>query len=162
MKMDAGMDTGDSIDQLAFKIPFHRTVAEFIKALEQKGPKFLNTTLRNFWKKIITAEKQREENATYCQKIEKIDGEVDSFNDPLEDIYPKYRAYFLRPKIWFELNGKTIIVEKLVLDEQLRDINKEQPLVVWKKLNSCVQEVLFKPEGKKAMDRNSFSNGYLK
>ena len=36
MKMDAGMDTGDIIDTLSFPIPFERTVAELIKALEQQ------------------------------------------------------------------------------------------------------------------------------
>jgi methionyl-tRNA formyltransferase len=34
--MDAGMDTGDIIDMVSFPIPFHRTVEEFIKALEQQ------------------------------------------------------------------------------------------------------------------------------
>ena len=117
MKMDAGMDTGDIIDQFSFKIPFHRTVAELIKALEQKGPKFLNTTLRNFGKRLITAEKQNETQATLCKKIEKADGEINPFKDTLEEIYPKYRAYTLWPKIRFTLNGKTVIIEKMTIKD---------------------------------------------
>ena len=177
--MDAGMDTGDIVDTLKFPIPFHRTVAELIKALEQKGPKFLNDTLRNFAKGLITPEKQNENKATYCQKIEKADGQIDPFHDSLEDIYAKYRAFALRPKIRFTLNNKTIIIEKLTLDETRRTNNKGLTLIHHTvspsqgesrsiagrglmRVNPAITDILLKPEGKKAMNREDFTNGYLK
>jgi methionyl-tRNA formyltransferase len=82
--------------------------------------------------------------------------------DTLEDMYAKYRAFFLRPKIWFIRQDKKIIVEKLSLDETLFEIHKTTPLLDNGKLNLAVKEIIVKPEGKKAMDWKSFVNGYLK
>ncbi|MDR2415157.1 MAG: hypothetical protein LBD75_00640 [Candidatus Peribacteria bacterium] len=156
------MDTGDIIDTLSFPLPFHRTVLELIKALQQQGPKFLNDTLWKFGKALITPIKQKDEEATYCQKIEKVDGFFVLSTDTLEEIYAKYRALSLRPKarcIWQE---KRIIIEKLSLNEELFEIHKTAPLLENGKLNAAVEEILLKPEGKKAMDWKSFVNGYLK
>ncbi len=113
--------------------------------------------------------KQNESEATYCQKIEKADGQIDPFKDTLEDIYAKYRAFALRPKIRFTLNGKTIIIEKLTIDETKRTthcglplIGEDVPTAVGTDgVNPAITEILLKPEGKKAMDWKSFANGYL-
>jgi methionyl-tRNA formyltransferase len=53
MKMDAGMDTGNMIDKLKFKLDFHRTVKNLIDELMKRGPKFLNKTLINYGKKLL-------------------------------------------------------------------------------------------------------------
>jgi methionyl-tRNA formyltransferase len=156
------MDTGDIIDQLSFKIPFNRTTKELIKALEKKGPTFLNQTLWNFGKGHIKTEKQHEKQATYCKKIEKADGFFVLSIDTLADIYTKYRAFFLRPKARFIRQDKRIIIEKLLLDEELFEIHKTAPLLDNGTLNRAVKDILLKPEGKKAMNRENFSNGYLK
>jgi methionyl-tRNA formyltransferase len=47
----------------------------------------------------------------------------------LEDIYAKYRAYAIWPKIRFKLNEKTIIIEELELDEAKYNGNKDKPLI---------------------------------
>jgi methionyl-tRNA formyltransferase len=47
----------------------------------------------------------------------------------LEDIYAKYRAYAIRPKIWFKLNEKTVIIEELQLNENKYNQNKDKPLI---------------------------------
>ncbi|MDR0860954.1 MAG: methionyl-tRNA formyltransferase [Candidatus Peribacteria bacterium] len=162
MQMDAGMDTGDIIDTLSFPIPFHRTVAELIQALQQQGPKFLNDTLWNFAKGLITPVKQEESEATYTKKIEKADGFFVLSLDPLKDVYAKYRAFSLRPKVRFVRQDKKVIIEKLTLDEELFEIHKSSPLLDNGKLNPAVKEIFLKPEGKKEMDWKSFVNGYLK
>ncbi|MEI8090960.1 MAG: hypothetical protein WCG98_01605 [bacterium] len=69
--MDAGMDTGDMIDKLGFKIGFDWTSKNIIERMQQYGPKFLNDTLRKFGKKMLGAVPQNENKATYCSKIEK-------------------------------------------------------------------------------------------
>jgi len=71
MKMDAGMDTGNMIDILRFTIPFDRTTKELIDEMKNIGPKFLNDTLRKYGKKMLGEVPQKDENATYCGKIEK-------------------------------------------------------------------------------------------
>jgi hypothetical protein len=37
--------------------------------------------------------------------------------DEIIDIYSKYRAYAIWPKVWFMHKDKKVVVEKLVLDE---------------------------------------------
>lgn len=162
MYMDAWMDTWDIIDQLKFPIKFDWTVKELITALEQLWPKFLCDTLWNYWKRQIVAEKQDESLSTLCKKIEKSDWEILPFEDSLEDIYAKYRAYSIRPKIRFKLNGKSVIIEELKLEENKYSDNKNKVLIDWKILNPSIQNIILKPEWKKWMDWKSFCNGYLR
>ena len=162
MHMDAGMDTWDIIDQLKFPLQFNRTVNELIEALEKAGPKFLCNTLRNYGKWEIHPEKQNENEATLCQKIEKSDWEINPFEDSLDDIYAKYRAYAIWPKIRFKLNDKSVIIENLELDGTLFETNKPSTLIQWKNLNKAIKNIAIKPEWKKAMDWKSFCNGYLR
>ena len=78
-------------------------------------------------------------------------------------MYAKYRGYFLRPKVWFTLYEKKVVIEELVLDEVLFSETKDQPLRDNHfQLNPCVKSLSLKPEGKKAMDFQSFKNGYVK
>lgn len=163
MHMNAGMDTGAIVDQLAFKLPFERTVKELIAKMQQSGPQFLNDTLRSYAKAEIQSTPQNENQATTCNKISKADGELQLEEDKLEEIYAKYRAYAIRPKVWFSLQGKKVSVEELVIDQE--KFEKEKKKLIWDEqyqLNACIQTLLLKPEGKKAMDFASFKNGYLK
>lgn len=111
----------------------------------------------------MQAQPQNELHATHCQKISKSDGEIQPFDDALSVVYAKYRGYFLRPKVWFAFNEKKVVVEELVLDEVVFFETKDQPLRDEQyRLNPCVKSLLLKPEGKKAMDFQSFKNGYVK
>jgi len=85
--------------------------------------------LWNYGKRQIVATAQDESKATICQKIEKSDGEINVYNDKLEDIYAKYRAYAIWPKIWFKLNEKIVIIEKLELNETKYNENKDKSLI---------------------------------
>ncbi len=162
MKMDAGMDTGNMIDILRFMIRFERTTKELIDEMMGVGPKFLNDTLWKYGKRLLGEVPQQEEKATYCGKIEKESWLIDPWKDTLKTIHTKYRAFFLRPKIYFMLEGKRVIIEHLKLSEPLYNSNDETPLFVGKTLNPAVKEIKLKPEGKKAMDRKDFLHGYMK
>lgn len=163
MHMDSGMDTWDIISQKTFKIPFDWTCLDSIKHMQKIGPKFLNQTLRDYAKNKIKAQKQDEKQVIDCKKIEKSDWEIEVFSDSLETIYAKYRGYYLWPKIHFILDGKKVIIEKLILDKTNYEQKSEFPLFSsqWE-LHSAVKEILLKPEWKKTMDWISFKNGYLK
>lgn len=162
IKMDATMDTGNMIDIMRFTIPFQRTTKELIEEIKNIWPKFLNNTLWKFWKKILGEVKQNEDKATYCGKIEKESWLINPRKDSIETIYNKYRAYALRPKIYFELNGKRIIIEELKLDEPIYNSNDEIPLFQDKELHPAIKNILLKPEGKKTMERKEFLNWYMK
>ena len=164
MKMDANMDTGNMIDMLKFDIEFDWTVKDLIEKIMQKWPQFLNNTLQSFGKKQLWEVKQDENKATYCQKIEKEDWEINPYKDSIQEIYNKYRWYYIRPKIFFQnlSNQKRVIIENLKLDQKLFESEKNKPLFIENELNKCVLDISLKPEWKKTMDRQSFKSGYLK
>lgn len=163
MHMDVGMDTGAMIDKLAFKLPFEWTVKDLIAKIQKSWPQFLSDTLRSYAKGVLQVQPQNEQHATHCQKISKQEGEIQPSKDPLAEVYAKYRGYFLRPKVWFTLYEKKVVIEELVLDEVLFSETKDQPLRDNHfQLNPCVKSLSLKPEGKKAMDFQSFKNGYVK
>lgn len=163
MKMDSQMDTGNMIDILKFKIDFSRNSQNIISEIMDKWPKFLNDTLRDFGKKELWEVPQNHDKATYCNKIEKEDWLIDPQKDSIQDMYNKYRAFFLWPKIFFIHNDKRIIIEELELDQNLFNSQKDNVLIdkSWS-LNPCVKNIKLKPEWKKPMNRESFTAWYLK
>lgn len=175
MKMDASMDTWDMIEKLKFQIPLNRTSEDIIQKMQETWPKFLWNVLRKYGKRLLWEEKQDNDKATYCEKIEKEDWLIDPFKNTLDDIYSKYRAFYIRPKVHFMLNDKRVIIEKITVDENKFEENKNKSLFMssltkegvptkWvvDSLNPCITEILLKPEWKKAMPRKEFLNGYLK
>lgn len=162
MKMDASMDTWDIIDNIKITIPFNWTVKELIEKFEKIWPNFLNNTLWDFGKWDIGTKKQDENNIILTKKIEKVDWFFVLSSDTLDDIYAKYRAFTLRPKISFIRQDKKIIIEKLIIDEWLFEIHKAEPLLTDWNLNLAVKDISLKPEWKKSIDWKSFVNGYLK
>ncbi len=163
MKMDKTMDTGDIIDTLQTELKTNRTCKDLIERMKNKWPDFLNNTLWKFGKKIIWSIPQKESLSTYCCKIEKEDWLVDPYQDSLNEIYNKYRAYYLRPKIYFIHNKKRVIVEHLEIDQEIFEKHKKASLInQTNKLNSAIKNIKLKPEWKSTMNRESFQNWYLK
>ena len=60
------------------------------------------------------------------------------------------------------MNNKRVIIEELQLNEPLYNSNDETPLCKDNQLNPAIQDIQLKPEGKKAMSRKEFVNGYFK
>jgi methionyl-tRNA formyltransferase len=163
MKMDKGMDTGDMIAIKKTKLKFNRTCKTLIERMKVEWPEFLNDTVRKFGKKMLWPVKQDDSKTTYCSKIEKESGEINPYKDTLDDIYNKYRAFYLWPKIYFMHEGKRVIIEDIALDETKYEQERKKPLLDQnEKLNICIESISLKPEGRKAMDRDSFKNGYIK
>lgn len=163
MRMDAWMDSWAIIDKLAFKIPFEWTVKDLIERLMQIGPDFLNDVLWMYAKNEVQAIPQKETAATYCKKIIKQDWEINPMRDEIIDIYSKYRAYAIWPKVWFMHKDKKVVIEKLVLDEVWYMSLQHAPLRDEKyELNPCIKELILKSEWKNWIDFKSFKNWYLK
>jgi len=163
MKMDKSMDTWDMIDIKKTKLKFDRTCKDLIERMKSEWPEFLNNTVRKFGKKILWHYKQDDSKATYCSKIEKESWLINPYKNTLEEIYNKYRAFYLRPKVYFIHENKRIIIENLELDEETYSQQKNKPLLnINSILNTCIKNIKVKPEWKKIMDRDSFKNWYLK
>lgn len=168
MRMVKEMDAGAMIDKLRMKIGFDWTAQTIIEQFMSKGPKFLNKTLWNYAKWLLGEVEQPADKVTFCSKIDKEDGEVDIQTTPLQELYNKYRAYALWPKVYFFLGdafgnhqGKRVTIESIILDKKLYDSAKDKPL--WHNdLHPAVQNLQVKPEGKKSMSWEDFLKGYVK
>ncbi len=162
MKMAASLDTGDMVAIQKFPIKFERTTRNVIEKMQEVGPDFLTDTLRKLGKWMYGYEKQDDSKATVCGKIEKESGEINPRKDNIADIYAKYRAYAMWPKIYFVHKEKRFVVEELVLDEDLYSKNIQQTLFTAdKKLHPAVKNIVLKPEGKKWVSWTDFINSYL-
>lgn len=168
MKMAAWLDTGDMVDIKKFPIPFERTAKDSITKMQDIWPHFLAETLWKYGKWLLWEVAQDEKKSTVCGKISKEDALIDPWKDSIESIYKKYRAYFLRPKIYFMYKGKRVIVEELVFDEQLFGQYKDQSLILppWERgaggdLHPAVTKCTVKPEGSKSQSWEDFVKGYM-
>lgn len=162
MLMNDKLDEWNMISKLATKIPFTRTVIELIGWIEKHSPTHLIETLQAYWKWDKKSKEQDDTIATLCGKIEKEDGRISPENNTLEYIYQKYRAYILRPKVYFFHNKKRVIIEKMQLDESIYSSTAHQSFFQQDNtLNSAVKELILKPEWKKSMTRDEFKRGYL-
>lgn len=190
MLMNDKMDEWDMVATYEFPLPFEWTSKELFEKVKTVWPWFLNDTLWELGKWHIHPKQQDEKLATYCSKIEKQDWHIDLFTTPLRDVYNKYRAYALWPKIWttiqsdtilfHKLTGKTLIIESLTCDKNIYNEYVDQPIILahnnkenWSKmhneetlsaskpvLNPAITTLFLKPEGKKAMSWEDFLNGY--
>ena len=163
MKMTPEMDAWDIIKIQEFSIKFNRTALDIINQIQESWPSFFSRVLWDYGKGLISEKPQDHNKALYCEKISKEDGLITPKTHSLEDIYRKYRAYYLWPKVYFFLqNNKKVIIEELKPDPKNFEENKKLPLIDKNnKLNDSVQEIFLKPEWKKSMSRESFCQWYL-
>ena len=173
MLMDEGMDTWDMLSKLKTKLPLSWTVNDLIHWIQEFGPAHLLQSLREFAKGDITNKAQEEKIASHCGKIEKKDGQIDLWNDSLQDVYQKYQWYKLWPKISFTRESwgvkKRALIEEILVDETLYEIHKKDACLwlFWntvsklKTLNPSIKKLTIKPEWKKAISREEFRTNYL-
>lgn len=161
MKMAATLDTGDMVAVQKFAIPFAWTTKDIITQMQKTGPAFLTDTLWKLGKWMYGYEKQDDSKATLCGKIEKESGEINPWKDSIADIYAKYRAYAMWPKIYFVYKEKRVIIEVLQFDEKLFNAQKNKSLIIDDKLHPATQVCIVKPEGSKAQSWSDFIKGYM-
>lgn len=138
MKMEAGLDSGPMIDKQIFKLGFSDTVADLIQRVKDHTPKWSLDSIDRYVHGELEEEVQDESLVTHCGKIEKDQGfiklKVEGHKveeDTLEQIYRKYKAYYLWPKTYFQLRVKSgqlkvVVIDELVIDEKLFVQYKDQ------------------------------------
>lgn len=165
MRMVAELDAWEIIDIKKVQLPFSWTSRELIDWMKHEWPSFLLQTLRAYGKRRLVATPQDEALVTYCSKIDKEDGRIDPWNMPLRQLYAAWRAYCLRPKLFFEVWNTLFIIDWLIINEKLFATEWEKPFLIkdgatWLHLNASVEKLLLKPQGKKAQERKDIRNGY--
>jgi len=149
MQIDEGMDTGPLLTQREFS-SFNSQFSmpgrkELEKTLATEGARLFVHILPEWLIGAIHPIMQNEEKATYCQKIEKADGELQIDLDHLEKNaqknFLKIKAFEEWPTAYFFFKGKRIIITDAIIEDQ--------KLLILKVI----------PEGKKEMPFVDFMRG---
>ena len=165
MYMDEWMDTWDIIKILKIPLTKQDNTKTLIDKFIQYWPKFFVDVLWNFGKWELTRLPQNNEEATYCQKFTKQDGQID-FNKSAWDIYSQFQAFYLWPGIYTTWSWKQINFKEIDFEESQKE-NKE-PWTVFQedwltkvacwKWNIILKKV--KLEWKKELNIEDFLNGH--
>lgn len=182
MYMSEWMDEWDILEIEKINIDILDNSLDIFKKFEKIWAKLLINTLKKIVSWEIKAKKQVTEDATYCSKIDKKDGQINWKEETAKQIYDKFRAYTPWPWIYSYYNDKKISFEDcfyyeidLSEDEELRpwdviEIENEhydeknpasknkEIWVICKKWIFIIKQV--KLEWKKTMDINIFINWY--
>ncbi len=161
--MSAGLDEWDivAIKEIDLNPWIHAD--QLYEIFASVWPDFVNAKLEQFAKWEIQAVPQNNNKATFTQKIEKEQGQLDIFTSSLEQVLRTYNAYYWRPKIYFLYKDKRVIIESLEVDLKKYENTKSALLVDNKhNLNPAVTQLFLKPEGKKTITRDERKRGYLK
>jgi len=111
MEMVFKMDAGPIITQSRFDLEPDVTKPELFEMLAHDGGKLLANILPEYLAGTCTPIEQNHDEASYCSKIAKSDGNITNDDDITRD--RKYRAYFGWPGVFcFDEDGKRIKVTK--------------------------------------------------
>ncbi len=125
-KMAFKMDAGAIVAQTETEIGVTETAPELRSRLIKIGGDLLVETLPKIIDGSITETEQNENEATFCKKIKKEDGQIDLDADPKQN-YNKFRAYAHWPRTFFFKDGKRIIITDASLIDGKFVINKIIP-----------------------------------
>ncbi|NLY60611.1 MAG: methionyl-tRNA formyltransferase [Clostridiales bacterium] len=167
MYMDIGMDTGDIILQKETLIHPEENCGSLHDRLAQLGGEALKESLRLFVNGKPQGTPQNDEEATYCQKIDKSMGRID-WNMDVDKIKNHVRALTpwpgsytyindMRLKIW-EIGSKEYLQEGEVVPGKVVYANEKQGLVVAAS-NGRVRLSKVQAPGKRVMEDVEFLRG---
>jgi methionyl-tRNA formyltransferase len=92
MRIDAGMDTGDTLLQEKIKIAPDETAPRLTQKMSEAGAPLMAETLRGIARGTLIPQPQNHEAATYAPLLKKEDGRID-WNRPAQEIYNRMRAF---------------------------------------------------------------------
>lgn len=138
MQMVYKMDAGPIITQSEFPIEDHITKPELFEMLAHDGGQLLTQILPDYLAGNTTPIPQSEDEASYCTKIEKSDGDITNDDDITR--WRKYKAYFGWPGVFMFDNDKRLKITKARFED-----------------NQFIIERII-PEGKSEMDYQQYLN----
>ncbi len=162
MSLDREMDHGDIYLMKRVTINENENLEQLTAKLSNVAAEILPHTLGDISTGALSPIKQNHQNASYCHKITKEDGEID-FQKSAKEIQNMLKAFTPWPGIHTCFNGKKLkIIEmeisaeqidlgKFVIDGKILKIGTKDGTLIPKKLQM---------EGKNIMEVAAFINGY--
>ena len=159
-KLVEKMDAGPIIAKKTILIDENINKEVLTKKLNSHGTKLLNSILPNIFDKKITYEKQDKNKITYAYKISTEMRKL-SFNENIESIHNKIRAFSPNPCAWFFYNNvrfKIIKSNFVKGDWKPSCILNDQFHIGCKDGKVCPE--IIQREGKKPLHLGDFLKGY--
>ena len=168
IKMEEKLDAGPILMTQRIKIDPSDTSITLRDKLSGASALLLPDLLRDIYNESISPIAQKEENASYCHKIVKDDGEVDLEKNTATQIKNKLRAYTKWPGCYLNLNGKKLKLIEINIDTDSAEAKSTKAKHLIELENNTIgigtKEGLIIPqkvqmEGKKEMSIQDFLRG---
>jgi methionyl-tRNA formyltransferase len=163
MRIDAGLDTGDILQQQELAIAPEDTAETIAPRIAAIGADLMIETLRALQSGAIHPRPQDNTQATLAPILKKEDGQID-FSRPASEIYNRIRGFQPWPAAYTKFRGKTLQIIQarpttdVVPQAELRsDSNR---LVVGCGHNTSLEFIELQLEGKKRTSATDFLHGY--
>jgi len=165
--MNEKLDAGDILSQKEIPIDRDVTAGELSRIMMNRGAEFLIDTIDQMARNHITPVKQNEEEATYCDKLDKELARI-NWNTKAGQIHNLVRGLNPSPVAWTTFRDTTIrIWRTAIIEEEIPVSGAHGYLTAYQKKRLIVEtgdgplEILeLQPETRKVMDARSFINGY--
>jgi len=162
--MVLALDAGDVYSSMEYKIDKDMVFEEIRDQLAWLGAKLTIQSLGSIADGTLKAEAQDKSQISHCYKIDKSESVVEFESQDAVDIYNKYRAFHMWPKINFNYRNQSIIIHECALATIEKSLAAGEFLVENKRLFvGCKQGVLELKEiqlpSKAKMKMADFLNG---
>ena len=160
-KLVEEMDAGPIIINQSFELSKHINKDQLIDKLNEVGIKLLNSSLPNILNEKITYKDQNNNEITYAPKISTDVRKLD-FNQTIEVLHNKVRAFSSKPSAWFFYNNERIkIIEAIFVQGKWKCsiVINEQFHIGCKDGKMCPK--IIQREGKKPMKLEEFLRGFI-
>jgi len=173
MQMDVGLDTGDMLEKIIVPIEKDETGGSLHDKLSVLGGDIILNVFEKIKNGTLTREKQDDEVATYCGKLDKTMGLLD-FSKPALQLERLIRGLNPWPCAYTSLDGKNLKLWKayVVGFDELQDVEHiddseygtilkvTKNAIMVKAMDGMLSITELQLEGKKRMDAADFIRGY--
>jgi len=172
MLMNEKVDSGEILAQVKIPIGTKVTYPEILEKSAKISSDLLLKTIPLWVEKKIQPKAQNENQATYCQLIERSDGKI-NWSDSAKEIYDRWRALTPWPGIYAfsKIKSRDMRLKLIAIDYDASLNNNAKKMGEVFSFNDeiCVQTgkglIILKtvqPESKSVLPIHSFLNGYKK
>ncbi len=169
MRIDAGMDTGNTLLRREIGIGAAETAPELAARLSECGAPLMAETLRGLAAGTIAAKAQNHADASYAPMLRKEDGRID-WKRPAMEIYNRMRGFAPWPGAYTTFRGQSCHVwgEPVSKEEGAglpggaapgTLLGEKNELLVWCGDATVLRVCLVQVEGRKAVKAADFANG---
>jgi methionyl-tRNA formyltransferase len=106
MRIDAGMDTGEMLQQEELRIGAEETASELAGRLAEMGAPLMTDTLRGLEKGELAGRAQNHAGATLAPMLKREDGRIE-WSRTATEIYNRMRGFAPWPGAYTEFRGQT-------------------------------------------------------